>query len=217
MEKSIVDDMRQLCASILSKKGKYPGYHAKGFAYLPISREKTKNGFIYKYPETPIGLESLKIITLSDQLLQLPDEEDIDTNSDGYLLIEFHFAKAKEWIEQQLQEEKESDISKQKIIFHSAGKVTYFTKTGSKHEYIFNINDNPYKLLHYLAQNVKNIIKYEQLNSALKQRRSGAESTPERRVSQFIGDIIKKLDLKHTKDLFIVNKGYGLDCIVEFR
>lgn len=102
MEKSIVDDMHQLCASILSKRGKYAGYHAYGFDYLPISQVKTKNGFIYKYSETPIALESLGIITLSDQILQLPDEEDIDIKSDGYLSIEFHFAKADAWLKKEI-------------------------------------------------------------------------------------------------------------------
>lgn len=216
MKKSIVDDAMQLCSSILSKRGKYAGYHAYGFDYLPISQVKTKNGFIYKYPETLITLEELSIIVPSNQTIQLPDEEDIDIKSDGYRLIEFNFVKAKKWIGKQLQKE-DPDISKQKLVFYTAGKVIYFTKMGSKHEYSFNINDNPYKLLRCLAQSAKNIISYESLEKVLKEPRRGAEGTPERRISQSVGDIIKKLGLKHTTDLFMTNKGYGIDCIVEFR
>lgn len=100
MNRSIVKDMRQLCAEVISNKSRYESYFKYGFAYISIARERTGDAFIYSERETPICLEQLGIISIADQRLSYSFDD--NENADGYLSVEFHFDRAERWLKKEL-------------------------------------------------------------------------------------------------------------------
>ncbi len=99
------------------------------------------------------------------------------------------------------------------------GHTIYWTDSLKKYMATFKPRTNPYILLIFLVQNPGEIFSDEELVDKLNPQRRDANSADDRRIRDTIETIRKKLKLTKNPedDFFTVDKGFGLNCIVELK
>jgi hypothetical protein len=100
-----------------------------------------------------------------------------------------------------------------KLIIHRDGRVHFHSITGDIHETKFKVNSNSYLLLSFLAHKPNETFRFGEIAKNLKQARRLADTDKETRVRNTVKEIRKKLIL-FPKEMFKVDKGFGLNCKV---
>lgn len=111
-------------------------------------------------------------------------------------------------------------VGKGKLILNQKnGYVVYWTNTLRKFQTTFKPKTNPYNLLNFMGQQPDKIFTAKESVGVLNPQRIDAYSTDDRRVRDTVQTIRNKLGLTQSPqdDFFIVEKGFGLKCDVEFK
>lgn len=103
------------------------------------------------------------------------------------------------------------------ILYLNSGETIYFPLSSNNTKTIFAPDDNTYKLLLFLGQNVGRVFTPEEIELS-NPKQGGEDSTPEQRVRDTIKAIRKGLDILKEDDFFIIDKvKFGVKCNIELR
>lgn len=126
---------------------------------------------------------------------------------------------------QKLISEKIETLTNQKIeekgkltLNISTGEVIFISKTGNQYKEKMKTGKNEFLLLKAMSQSPFRVISIPTLANILNKPRNGAdEPDKDRRVRDTIKSIKDSLGLRGVdrKSLFIVNLGFGLNCVAE--
>lgn len=105
------------------------------------------------------------------------------------------------------------------LRFHiESGDVEYRASSGKKYTAHFGKTTNSYKLLSFLVENPRKIFQVEELVKKLNKPTRRADSpTDDRRVRDTVQSIRDSFQIDEGYDFFLVNNGFGLNCIVDIR
>ena len=118
-----------------------------------------------------------------------------------------YFSKYKKLAEQYDRADKEGNT----LIFNEDGNVTYISPKGEVYQAKLGLNTNSYGLLNFLANNPRQVYKFDELAKYLRKKGGHDE---ERQVRDAVQSIKKNLRYKGN-DLFESAYGFGLKCNVQ--
>ena len=112
--------------------------------------------------------------------------------------------------------EKLNEQLQAKIIIKPDGIAQFHSPTGRIYTGAIRLGTNEYNMLKYLNESVGTVKEAKEIASKLNKLKAGADDNVKRRVTDTASAIKNSLNLKDAKDIFIVNRGYGLKYPVEF-